>query len=71
MLVVDFRDVDEKNEFRALVWNTSERRNATVGTQPYNKKGTTNDGTGHPSHKDAFHRNIRIIRGIINGNTNK
>ena len=26
-----------------LVWNTSERRNATVGTQPYNKKGTTND----------------------------
>ena len=52
-LVVDFRDVDEKNEFRALVWNTSERRNATVGTQPYNKKGTTNDGSGHPSHKDA------------------
>ena len=52
-LVVDFRDVDEKNEFRHLVWNTSERRNATVGTQPYNKKGTTNDGSGHPSHKDA------------------
>ena len=43
----------KKMNWDALVWNTSERRNATVGTQPYNKKGTTNDGTGHPSHKDA------------------
>ena len=44
-----------------LVWNTSERRNATVGTQPYNKKGTTNDGTGHPSHKDA---SIEILESL-------
>ena len=60
-LVVDFRDVDEKNEFRALVWNTSERRNATNGTNPHMKKGTTNDGTGHPSHKDESIEKLKLI----------
>tara|TARA_Y100000022_G_C13174995_1_gene340517 strand:+ start:204 stop:584 length:381 start_codon:yes stop_codon:yes gene_type:complete len=60
-LVVDFRDVDEKNEFRHLVWNTSERRNATNGTNPHMKKGTTNDGTGHPSHKDESIEKLKLI----------
>tara|TARA_Y100001937_G_scaffold11395_1_gene14061 strand:- start:37 stop:417 length:381 start_codon:yes stop_codon:yes gene_type:complete len=52
-LIVDFKDPDEKLEFCNLVWDTSERRTATVGTQPFKKKATTKDGTGHPSHKDA------------------
>lgn len=52
-LVVDFRDADEKLEFRNLIWDTSERRNATNGTQPFKKKISTNDGPGHPPHKNA------------------
>ena len=60
-LVVDFRDADEKTEFRNLVWNTSERRNATNGTNPHMKRGTTNDGTGHPSHKDESIEKLRLI----------
>ena len=51
-LVVEFRDDDEKVEFTTLVWDTTARRTATGGTNPHKKKISTNDGPGHPAHKD-------------------
>ena len=62
-LVVEFRDDDEKTEFTSLVWDTSARRTATNGTQPYKKKKTTNDGSGHPAHKDDSLEEIYNIEG--------
>jgi hypothetical protein len=51
-LVVEFRDDDEKVEFTTLVWDTTARRTATNGTQPFKKKVSTKDGPGHPAHKE-------------------